>query len=123
MYIKMLYSCLVDADFLDTEKFMSDNNIRRGEYEELETLLGKYERYIQKWLKNEKATKLEKYRTDILKNCMKQGEVAELGVYTLTVPTGGGKTISSLGFALCHAVKQKEKKKKDYLCCSLYINH
>lgn len=112
MYIKMLYSCLVDADFLDTEKFMSDNNIRRGEYEELETLLGKYERYIQKWLKNEKATKLEKYRTDILKNCMKQGEVAELGVYTFTVPTGGGKTISSLGFALCHAVKQKEKKKR-----------
>ncbi|MEG2380384.1 MAG: CRISPR-associated helicase Cas3' [Oscillospiraceae bacterium] len=103
-YVRMLYSCLVDADFLDTERAMCEKEIVRGNYDNLETLLSKLEENIEPWLnaKNEKI--LNKKRTEILKNCLNCGN-GERGMYTLTVPTGGGKTISSLAFALKHAVK------------------
>lgn len=45
-------------------------------------------------------------RTEILAHCMEMGK-REKGIYRLTVPTGGGKTIASLAFALRHAVKHQ----------------
>lgn len=99
---KMLYSCLVDADFLDTEEFMNFGKVSRGEYDDFPKLLDRLNSYVSKW-KNP-TTKLNRLRTEILETCENAGK-NERGIYTLTVPTGGGKTIASLSFALNHAVK------------------
>ena len=100
--IRMLYSCLVDADYLDTERFMSDGTIERSIGDTLPQLLEKLERYIEPWWKP--SSELNEWRCKILKECMAAGNHAR-GLYTLTVPTGGGKTVASMAFALRHAVK------------------
>ena len=96
-----LYSCLVDADYLDTERFMQPYKLSRGGYDGMERLLGKLEKHIEKWANPE--NEMNKYRWEILSECLRCGEKTK-GIYTLTVPTGGGKTVSSMAFALRHAV-------------------
>ena len=98
-WTRMLYSCLVDADFLDTERFM-DGDRGRGGYEEIPSLLARLEEHIRPW--QTPKTELNRLRCKILNTCMAAGERPR-GIYTLTVPTGGGKTVSSLAFALRHA--------------------
>ena len=100
--IRMLYSCLVDADYLDTERFMSNGATERGGGETLPALLDKLERHISPWWNPD--SDLNQRRCEILRACLEGGE-REKGLYTLTVPTGGGKTVSSMAFALRHAVK------------------
>lgn len=100
--IRMLYSCLVDADYLDTELFMRDGAVSRSGYDDLHTLLSKLKKYIEPWL--DPKTELNRLRCNVLKACIEGGQF-EPGLFTLTVPTGGGKTVSSLAFALEHAVK------------------
>lgn len=102
--IRMLYSCLVDADFLDTEKFMKNSAALRQTGETMEVLLQKLERNISGWLKTEERDTVNGRRTEILKSCMEKGK-NEKGLFHLTVPTGGGKTVASLAFALRHAVE------------------
>ena len=96
---RMLYSCLVDADFLDTERFINGEQ-GRGGYDDLPTLLKRLEDYIAPW-QNPK-TGLNRLRCKILNTCIDAGSKPK-GIYTLTVPTGGGKTVASLAFALRHA--------------------
>lgn len=96
---RMLYSCLVDADFLDTEHFM-DGDRGRGGYDDIPTLLARLEKYIAPW--QNPQNELNRLRCDILNTCLEAGAKAK-GLYTLTVPTGGGKTVASLAFALRHA--------------------
>lgn len=103
---RMLYSCLVDADFLDTERFM-DGERGRGGYDDLPTLLRRLKEYIAPW-QNPK-TALNKLRCKILNSCLDTGSKPK-GIYTLTVPTGGGKTVASLAFALRHAVAHGMKR-------------
>lgn len=98
-WTRMLYSCLVDADFLDTERFM-DGTMGRGGYDDIPTLLARLEKYIAPW--QAPQNELNRLRCDILNTCLEAGTKAR-GIYTLTVPTGGGKTVSSLAFALRHA--------------------
>jgi len=102
-YTRMLFSCLVDADFLDTERFMKDVPPERGGGDSMEELLGRLKDYVEPWLKDTNVG-INQRRSLILRNCLEQAEV-ERGMYTLTVPTGGGKTVSSLAFALSHAVR------------------
>ena len=104
MFIRMLYSCLVDADFLDTESFMKAGQTQRETGEELEILLGKLKEHVAGWLSNEDTETVNGRRTEILKACFAYGEMKR-GLFQLTVPTGGGKTMASLAFALQHAVK------------------
>lgn len=106
MLLRMIYSCLVDADFLDTESFMSNGEVQRDSGEKMEILLERLETYITDWLGNKELESVNGRRTEILKHCLSCGE-KEKGVFQLTVPTGGGKTIASLAFALKHAVKNK----------------
>lgn len=106
VFIRMLYSCLVDADFLDTEFFMKDGRIERDSGECVEVLFEKLQKHIEGWLKNQEQDTVNGRRTEILKNCIACGR-EEKGLFRLTVPTGGGKTIASLGFGLSHAVKHK----------------
>ena len=52
VFIRMLYSCLVDADFLDTERFMKNGSVDRDKGESMDMLLGRLEKHISEWLKN-----------------------------------------------------------------------
>ena len=101
-FVRMLYSCLVDADWLDTEHFMSDKNIQRGNPVRPGDLLEKLEQYISRW--ENPATPIHQKRNEILSYCLKKANFPK-GAFRLTVPTGGGKTVSSFAFALRHAVQ------------------
>lgn len=107
LYTRMLFSCLVDADFLDTEAALQGRQPRGG-YASLEELLQKLQSHVAPWLKKPKNELCAK-RSAILRSCLQGGE-REKGLYTLTVPTGGGKTVSSLAFALTHAVRHGMKR-------------
>ena len=106
VFVRMLYSCLVDADFLDTESFMKNGNTGRVSGETMQVLEGKLEQHIASWLSNNEPESINGRRTEILRHCIEMGK-QEKGIYRLTVPTGGGKTIASLAFALRHAVKHQ----------------
>lgn len=98
-WTRMLYSCLVDADYLDTERFMRGEQPRGGG-EDIETLLARLGAYIARW--KDPKSELNRLRNRILERCLDSGALPQ-GIYTLTVPTGGGKTVASLAFALRHA--------------------
>lgn len=100
-WTRMLYSCLVDADFLDTERFINGERDRGG-CDDMAALLARLRAYIEPW--QTPTTGLNRLRCEILNTCMEAGRKPK-GVYTLTVPTGGGKTVASLAFALRHAVE------------------
>lgn len=106
MFIRMIYSCLVDADFLDTEYFMKNGNTDRNSGERMEILLEKLERHISGWLSNTGTETVNGRRTEILRHCLECGK-EKPGMFQLTVPTGGGKTIASLAFALRHVVTNR----------------
>lgn len=101
LWTKMLYSCLVDADYLDTEAFMNGTPAKRGNYDTLPVLLERLNQYISPWFPPK--TELNQNRCRILSQCLDMAAQPQ-GIYSLTVPTGGGKTVSSLAFALKHAV-------------------
>lgn len=111
-FTRMVFSCLVDADFLDTELFMKSGAVDRGKHDDLLTLKERLDNYVEPWW--DAKTDLNKKRTEILKNCIEAGS-GEKGLYSLTVPTGGGKTISSLAFALEHASRHAEIQRVVYV--------
>lgn len=102
LWTRMLYSCLVDADYLDTEAFMAEHGINRKGYDPLPVLLERLNSYTRAWFPPQ--TELNRSRCEILEQCL-AAAVRPRGVFTLTVPTGGGKTVASLAFALKHAVE------------------
>lgn len=99
-YTRMMYSCLVDGDFLDTEAFMEGAE-RTDTATSMETLWERLQAYTAQW-EPAKGT-LNQQRTLLLQQCKRTGSEYPSGLYTLTVPTGGGKTVASLAFALSHA--------------------
>ncbi len=106
----MLFSCLVDADFLDTEAFMDPARAdsRRG-YPLLSELLALFERFMDKKLAAAQITPVNALRKNVLEQCIRSA-ASPPGIYTLTVPTGGGKTLSSMAFALNHAKKHDKRR-------------
>jgi len=123
LYIRMLFSCLVDADFLSTERYMNPENAdKRGRYSSMKEILERYNRFmVEKSFESEsndvneqecgtnesfgpEKNNVNVLRASVLADCRKSGRSGGTGVYSLTVPTGGGKTLSSLAFGLEHAV-------------------
>ncbi len=103
--IRMLYSCLVDADYLDTEHFMLPEQFRlRGGKSTVEELLLKLEVYLSNLKRNVSNTGINRIRNEVQQYCIDASE-DDVDFYSLTVPTGGGKTLSSVLWALRHANK------------------
>ena len=105
VWIRMLYSCLVDADFLDTEAFMdSEKADSRINSALLEQLKERFDKYMTGKLAQVGDSPVNRARKEILSECREKA-LRTPGLFSLTVPTGGGKTLSSMAFALEHALK------------------
>ncbi len=105
LWIRMLFSCLVDADFLDTESYMDpDRALLRGEYAPLGLLLERLNEYNLKLDRDSDNTTVNEIRRKVRSKCIHMA-AEDQGIFSLTVPTGGGKTLSSLAFGLNHAMK------------------
>ena len=106
--IRMLYSCLIDADRLDTERFMNNSLYqKRKKKTDMTSLLSVIEEYVKKFSHD---TYVNKIRNEILELSIEHADKSKTGLYSMTVPTGGGKTISSVMWALHHAVKNNKKR-------------
>ncbi len=104
LWVRMLFSCLVDADFLDTEAFMDERKqALRTDYPALTELLPAFDDFMDTKATNATDTSVNRIRADVLRQCREKA-VLPSGLFSLTVPTGGGKTLSSMAFALNHAV-------------------
>lgn len=108
-FTRMLFSCLVDADFLDTEYFMSDGKIKRGGFSGIDELYKKFMDYVSSANFYPPKNEINRKRSEIRDRCLLVAQ-EKPGLYSLTVPTGGGKTLSSMGFALQHAVTHHKKR-------------
>lgn len=104
---RMLFSALVDADFLDTERFMTDGKIKRENGEPFHVLQARFDRYMERFA--DRTGKLNETRRNILQSC-KTAAMSDRGLFRLSVPTGGGKTLSSMAFALEHLKRNKMKR-------------
>ncbi len=115
LWVRMLFSCLVDADFLDTERFMSQGKAaaRNGfmPIVELEKRLADRLAQMAQEVaeRGEAESRVNRKRAEVLRACLAKAELPP-GVFSLTVPTGGGKTLSSLAFALRHAVRHGKRR-------------
>ncbi|MEQ1813036.1 MAG: CRISPR-associated endonuclease Cas3'' [Candidatus Nitrotoga sp.] len=110
LWLRMLFSCLVDADFLDTENFMNDAQAAaRSGYRDIADLMDRFDKYMAALAVNADNTPVNAIRADILRQCREKDAFAP-GLFSLTVPTGGGKTLSGMAFALRHAVQHKKQR-------------
>jgi CRISPR-associated endonuclease/helicase Cas3 len=113
-FIRMLLSVLADADFLATEEHFEPKKARaRGNWLTLDTLwprfLADQNKILAKAADDRTALTVNGIRAEIYRCCL-DAATSEPGFFRLTVPTGGGKTRSSLAFALVHALKHKLRR-------------
>lgn len=109
-FIRMLYSCLVDADFLDTAEFMLGEPYIDHPYSDMAELNRRLEAYISGWFPPQ--NELNAKRCAILSACIARAASEPSDLLTLTVPTGGGKTVASLAFALRRAIRSDCPKRR-----------
>ncbi len=104
-WVRMLFSCLVDADFLDTERhFDSGRSQQRGRYPGLAALKDMFDRFTAGLLAEAAPTSVNRVRRQVLESCRAKGRECPQGVFSLTAPTGSGKTLAAMAFALEHAL-------------------
>ncbi len=103
MGTRFVFSALVDADLLDTEAW-DKAQARQTASVTITELAKKIEESCRERVRNTPETALNRMRAEVLDSCLRSAELAP-GTFTLTVPTGGGKTLSGLAFALRHAVR------------------
>ena len=115
LLVRMVFSCLVDADFLDTENFYLDaagqapTRVSKEEHPSLEALRDRLNEHLQGFTAKRDLSPVNAIRSDILQHVRHQASQAP-GLFSLTVPTGGGKTLASLAFALDHAIQHGQQR-------------
>jgi CRISPR-associated endonuclease/helicase Cas3 len=102
----MIYSALVDADFQETQEFM-DGKKPRGGHEDIPALRDKLNAHLRQF--ENPTNDINRKRTETLKACVAKA-AQQPGFFKLTVPTGGGKTLASMAFALNHAAAHGMKR-------------
>lgn len=108
--VRMLYSALVDADFLDTEQhFKGDIRPKAPELEPEKAYLVLLDYMKKVRAKSEAAEDVNSIRDDLFHACITSAQ-KDAGVFTLTAPTGTGKTLAMLAFALQHAIINKLRR-------------
>jgi len=111
-FTRMLFSCLVDADFLATEAFMNPsqtfvrNKVPDSALKHMADLVSQR---IRSFGEPAAHDIVNLQRRQVVEDCRNMASES-IGLFTLTVPTGGGKTLSSLLFALLHAIKHGQKR-------------
>lgn len=110
LWIRMLYSCLVDADYLDTEWFMDPGKFaERRTFPALEQLAEPFFASLDAMQAEAEKTEVNAIRAEVRLACESAAEQPP-GVFSLSVPTGGGKTLSSTAFAFRHALLHGKRR-------------
>ncbi|MBA2671569.1 MAG: CRISPR-associated helicase Cas3' [Gemmatimonadetes bacterium] len=110
----MIFSCLVDADFLDTEAFLDPERASgRLSVPGLDVLKERFDRFMgakeAEVLATGSLSEVNRARSEVLRQCRGKASGTP-GLFSLTVPTGGGKTLSSMAFALEHALAHGKQR-------------
>lgn len=109
--VRMLYSALVDADFIATEAHFNRDKHggyafrTRGRELDPEADLGRLMTFLERVRRSSKADAAVRSLRDDLMNACLQAAARHTGLYTLTAPTGSGKTLAMMAFALRHAMQ------------------
>lgn len=109
---RMVFSCLVDADFLETEAFYArakQERVQRGGHTGIEALRDRLRNHMADKRARARASPVNALRSRVLDHAVEKSALPP-GLFTLTVPTGGGKTLASLSFALEHAVRHRMRR-------------
>jgi len=108
--VRMIFSSIVDADSLDTENFLNpDKSARRSRDVSLPVMRDRVFDHVTRVMANAPDTLVNRKRREIFEDCVAAASLKS-GLFSLTVPTGGGKTLSSLAFALEHAVRSGQRR-------------
>lgn len=123
-FTKMEFSCLTDADYQDTERFMRGYSPRSYNYDSFSDIYDMFRKHIQPWIdkdnkmvgeNNQQLTKNEEInhmRTQMMLQCLNAGSNSRKGdIRTLSIPTGGSKTLSSFAYAIAAAKNDKSIKR------------
>ncbi len=98
--IRMLFSVLVDADWLETKWYMQGHAPTREQYAAIPALAAQFNHHLDRF--QNPTGPINQKRTETLNACRYKAQ-EKPGFFTLTIPTGGGKTLASMAFALNHA--------------------
>lgn len=109
MFFRLVFSALVDADYLDTEAhFRSDKSALRGSSVPLAELLPALESHVRD-LSDGKSGAVADVRRSVYESCLAAAERPP-GVFRLAAPTGSGKTLAAMAFALQHAAANGQER-------------
>jgi CRISPR-associated endonuclease/helicase Cas3 len=105
LYLRLLFSALVDADYLDTERhFNPGRSSLRGMAPSPSDLWDRFESSYR-GIRSQASEAVLEVRRSVYEACLEAAQQPQ-GIFRLTVPTGGGKTLASMAFALQHARKR-----------------